>query len=509
MRTAVVCVLGLLLGAPALAQTQATDARPGPAARIANADDIRERLGLKAGYAGVTTAVESIKVAVLDYGFDGVETGRPYLPPGFTLVEHYDPGFVQKFNLGDPAFRKGFDPGNRHGRVMAQAVWAVSGSRPKGPKFYLLNANGPTMLRRAVRYAIEQKVDVILFSGTFEGGGNGDGKGPIDRVVADAVAAGIIWVNASGNFGQRVYNGPVQILKDGYLRLRDGSDVASLRFRNRVDENSVTVTLTWSDYRDQEDAGTDKDLDLFVEDWAGRRVGSSEKVQVSGDHASAANESRNPRERVVLDNLPAVPEVTNDPEYAYRIRVRWRRGNFTASDRIRVLVTAKLDAFADPTGGPRAAVEFIDASKSCELFPPADHPLVITVGEETPTSSKGPTLDGRSKPEVVLDDATLALTDGQVSAGSSNAAAIVAGAVVVLKAAEPRLKATDLLRLTRSDMSRASAAAPARPAPRVATAVTVRPGMTRIVPPPPPPGRLPWQVPSRARLAAEVKEGAR
>src|SRR5947209_4189093 len=136
---------------------------------------------------------------------------------------------------------------------MAQIVWAVTGSSRRGPKFYLLNAGGPTMLRRAVRYAVEQKVDVILFSGSFEGGGFGDGHGPVDRIVAEATSAGILWVNAAGNYGRRVYNGPVRVLSDGYLRLRDGSDVASLRFRNHVDDNTVNVTLTWNDYREEED----------------------------------------------------------------------------------------------------------------------------------------------------------------------------------------------------------------------------------------------------------------
>ena len=223
---------------------------------------------------------------------------------------------------------------------MAQIVWAVAGSPARGPKFYLLNANGPTMLRRAVRYAIEQEVDVILFCGSFEGGGNGDGRGPINRIVADALAAGIPWVNAAGNYGRRVYDGPVRVLPDGYLRLRDGSDVAALRFRNHLDENTVTVTLTWNDYREQEDAGTDKDLDLYVEDWAGRRVGAGEKVQVSGSRTPGPDETRNPRERVVLADLPANPVVPSDPDYCYRIRIVAKHGRFTAADRLRVLVTA-------------------------------------------------------------------------------------------------------------------------------------------------------------------------
>ena len=92
--------------------------------------------------------------------------------------------------------------------------------------------------------------------------------------------------------------------------------MAALRFRNKVDENTVTVTLTWDDYQGVEDAGTRKDLDLYVEDWAGRRVGSSEKSQVGGDKAPGAEESRNPRERIILADLPASPDLPACPTTA-------------------------------------------------------------------------------------------------------------------------------------------------------------------------------------------------
>jgi subtilisin family serine protease len=491
MRWNALAVLTALLVVGRVGWAQSAAGGPGPVnppvrtavPHLANPREIRERLGLTRDFGGIA-GIESIKVAVLDYGFEGVGDGRPFLPAGAVVVEHYDPEFVRRNGLGDPEFRKPFEPGNRHGRIMAQLVWAVTGSYPGGPKFYLLNAGGPTMLRRAVRYAIEQKVDVILFSGSFEGGGFGDGRGPVDRIVADASAAGILWVNAAGNYGRRIYNGPVRILGDGYLRLRDGSDVASLRFRNHVDDNTVSITLTWDDYRDEEDAGTDKDLDLFVEDWAGRRVGSGEKVQVSGAKAAGPEESRNPRERVVLTGLPASPGIVADPDYCYRIRIRARRGRFTATDRIRVLVTSARETYWTPGGdAPREALDFLDASNSRELYPPADSPLVLTVGDSDPTTSIGPTLDGRVKPEVVLDDARAFFTDGEILAGSSTASAYVAGAVVLLKAAAPSLQPRHLLRLARLGPAVSTSA------PRVAG----RPSRTT--------GLRFWQTPSRARLA--------
>ncbi len=495
-------------------QGRTTDRRAS-AARLRDAHEVRERLGLVPEYEDFA-GIEAVKIAVLDYGFDGIGGGRPYLPPDAEVVEHYDPDFVRRFGLGDPEFRKSFEPLNRHGRVMAQIVWAVTGSHPSGPKLFLLNANGPTMLRRAVRFAIERHVDVILFSGSFEGGGNGDGGGPINRIVDDALAADILWINAAGNYGDRVYNGPVRVLEDGYLRLRDRPDVAALRFRNRLDENTVTVTLAWNDYRGEEDAGTDKDLDLDVEDWAGRRVGSSEKVQVSGSGPLGPDESRNPRERVVLTDLAADPDLPADPDYSYRIRVRAKKGRFTARDRVRILVTSSRDAFLLPgDSAPTEAVEFLDATGEGEIYPPADHASVLTVGDADPSSSVGPTADGRIKPDVLLSDSRAFFTDGQASAGSSNAAAYLAGVVAVLKAAEPSLRASHLLLLARRgataplpqvlprrDNPPQSTGRGSPFDPPLSSTLATRPLRTS------PPALRVWETPSRARLA-EVLRGGR
>jgi hypothetical protein len=166
--------------------------RPRPSAsRLANAEAMRKQLGLSPAYSNVS-GLDNIKVAILDFGFEGIDGTRPYVPANAVVVENYDPEFVRKFQLGDPAYTKGFMPGNSHGRTMAQIIWAITGFQPNGPRLFLLNANGPTMLRRAVRYAMEAKVDIILFSGAFEGGGNGDGHGPINAIVNEALKAGII-----------------------------------------------------------------------------------------------------------------------------------------------------------------------------------------------------------------------------------------------------------------------------------------------------------------------------
>lgn len=424
-------------------------------ARIADPFQVRKRLGVSPEYDS-TTSLENIKIAVLDFGFEGYDPARKQLPASTVVVEHFPDEFVKAGNLGDTNFRKGFAPGNNHGRLMAQVVWATTNFAADGPKFYLLNANGPTMFHRAVHYAVQEKVDVILFCGSFEGIGNFDGKGAINAIVDEAVKAGIIWVNAAGNFGRRAYNGPVKVGPDGFLVFGDGRDF--LRFRNNLDENTLTITLNWNSYTDAEDAGTSKDLDLYIQDADGNTIGKSDAVQIPGDGATGENQSKNPRERVVLTDLPA----SKGRDYLIRIRAMSR--NWEDTDRIRVHLSSMKDApFNDPvTRMETSPVDFVDASAVGEVFPPADHPRVITIGDASSSSSVGPTTDYRVKPDFLIEDSQAVFSNGESSYGSSNAAAYYAGIVCLLKANEPNLTTTHLLKMTTAK-PRASSPAPAAP----------------------------------------------
>lgn len=487
-----------------------SQSNPTAVARLANIDIARQKLGLTSEYNNVP-GIENIKVAVLDYGFDGIDGKRPYLPMNTVVVEHYDPAFIKKHNLGDPDFTKPFTPGNSHGRSMAQIVWGLTGHLPNGPKFYLLNANGPTLFRRAVKYAIEQHVDIILFSGVFEGAGNGDGRGFLNRVVGEALSSGIIWINAVGNYGRRTYDGPVTPTASGDLRFAGRPDPSSLRFRNRLDENSVTITLTWNDYRDVEDAGTLKDLDMYVENDKGVRIAASELIQVA-NRSAAQGETRNPRERIQLNDLPAGE---------YRIKIRTKTPNvWTDTDRLRVLITATRDESADPkTGEPLDGVPFLDANGKGEIYPPADNPLVIAVGDTTLASSTGGTADHRRKPDVIIEDARATFTNGLTSTGASNAAAYFAGVVVIMKAIEPRLTNSDLLvfahpkeSLTKDNLRKVTP-----PASSQAKSTSQRTNTTKPAPPNIPPitmntpgsanklpFKAPWKMPTRQQLASRV-----
>jgi hypothetical protein len=424
--------------ATVLSSTGAFAAPPGSIASLVNETELREKLGVPLTI-GDDDRLTDIRIAILDYGFAGIDPASPCLPSTAELVEHYDPDWIAKQSLGDARFQKSLEAGNPHGRQMAQAVWSITGRKPAGPKFFLLNANGPTLFRRAVRYAIERQVHIILLSGHFEGGGNFDGLGNINRAVDEAVKAGIVWINAAGNHHGRVYNGPIRPDADGYVRFGTAGGSTILPFTNRLDENTMTITLTWNDYRDREDAGTTKDLDLIIEDGAGQRIAASELKQIADSRAAGDGESKNPRERLTIPNLA---------RGTYRIRVRDKCGHFTANDRMRILLMpSRGDPYPHPdTNRPTNPIDFPDASNIEELFPPADHARVITVGELSGESAAGPTADRRLKPDLLLPAVPARWSNGEVTGGTSYAAAYFTGIVALRRAVDPTMSTNDWMK---------------------------------------------------------------
>jgi len=74
---------------------------------------------------------------------------RQYLPASAVVVEHYDPEFCPPLQTG--RFRTTANRSRRSTATVAR--WrklsgAVTGFHADGPRFYLLNANGPRTLLR-------------------------------------------------------------------------------------------------------------------------------------------------------------------------------------------------------------------------------------------------------------------------------------------------------------------------------------------------------------------------
>src|SRR5690606_10080782 len=88
-----------------------------------------------------------------------------------------------------------------------------------------------------------------------------------------------IWLNSAGNnhglsHAQRV----LPLNSDtGFVRLPGPHD--TLRFENKLDNNNVSVTLSWSDFAETENFNTQKDLDLLLYNSEGALIPTPNKIQ--------------------------------------------------------------------------------------------------------------------------------------------------------------------------------------------------------------------------------------
>ena len=343
-----------------------------------------------------------VTVAVIDAGFEG-------------LQEAYREGWL------DPAVvvgtidysGKGFESRGDHGLRVARLVHEMA---PEASLLLLnLGEDGDEVVfEKAVEEAIRRGARVINHSiGWFETN-FGDGTGPIDAIVRRARERGVLWVNAAGNQAGAHWMGRA------YDRDRDGW----VEFRPELEELKVwatfggviTLVLVWDDFPQ-----TSRDLDLFLLDGEGEVVASAEAPQRGFDP---------PYE--VLEYVVTEPGV-------YSLKVK-RKGRW-----------------ADPSSLP---LRFKVWSFSHTLSPsiphgsvmaPADCECALAVGavnayrwEEDGLegfSARGPTSDGRLKPDLVAPDGV----HGDLF-GTSFAAPYVAGAAALLLSRNPDWSVEELER---------------------------------------------------------------
>lgn len=469
------------------------------ATSIDNIDELRKTFDL-AAYDRVP--LDHIKIAVLDVGFNGiVEAANDgsltlvdgVLPPTAKAIEDFSPYFPEECPSPFSPSKKRPDrlQSINHGAIMAQTAWAMTGNNPTGPEFYLLNANGFWNFRCAVRFAREiAKADIILFSQNYPYGGNFKGDGFVNEVVNQATADGIIWINAAGNYAGRVYNGP--------------AEEKTFRIRSNLSGNPVTISLAWSGTGNRMDSGTDKDLDIELKDPNGRLIPVQNYKQVkeirpapeatvaappvpskelfgeegansepstgtemmkeqprSSEPASNATPDTRPEDTSALEqvNLSLDRTDLNDPKDTYTLRVLVRGGRFNRSSdtmRLTVLSPASQKPVALSDGRVVQPVELLEATEGKEIMVPADNPNVITVGDLEPWSARGPTLDNRQKPELLMERSTVQLSSGIQEAGTSHAAAMLAGIVAQMKSKAPNLTRADIIRFYRAANGAAS-----------------------------------------------------
>ncbi|HXM76019.1 MAG TPA: S8 family serine peptidase, partial [Thermoanaerobaculia bacterium] len=243
----------------------------------------------------------------------------------------------------------------------------------------------------------------------------GDGTGLPDSpegIVAAARAAGILWVNAAGNRAQQHWSGPFM----------DANGNGWNDFAPGDEGNTVVIpaggymcaALKWNDW-----PVSSEDYDLYLTKSPGDTVVASSTARQSGVQP--------PTELACRVNASGAPETLGIGIRAYRTTGK----------------PVRFDLFVYP--GPNLEYQTPDGS----VTEPGTSPAALTVGAACwtgglePYSSRGPTIDGRVKPDLVGPDSVSSFTFGPFQgcasgfAGTSAAAPHVAAAAALVKQANP------------------------------------------------------------------------
>lgn len=404
-----------------------------PGAAVAASGAVRsegfERVGADA-LQGLAGDGAGVTIAVLDLGFGSARIpglqARRELPPTARLETR---SFDATWGL---AGRNAYGNATNHGELVAQTVFDYA----PAANYVFVNYHTEQDFQAAVDWIIQRRPDVVVHSNSFIEG-SFDGSGPAAQAVDRAAAAGIAWVNSAGNYAERHWEGQwADADQDDVL---DWPMTPGWTFQ--VDPGKpITFALSW----DQPDGAEVTDLDLVLEErtpaggWT--EVTASRDSQVAGARSS---------ERFT--------GFSSGDGGEFRLRVV-RAAGPAPSGRITLFSREiPMDALGDPGPG--------------SIPTPGDADGSITVGAVDwagnslrAYSSRGPTDDGRLKPDVVAPTNTRVLTASGPRAvgGTSNAAPNAAGAIALIIAARKRAGAPidvtglgDLLATTALDLGAA------------------------------------------------------
>ena len=343
---------------------------------------------------------QGVKVAIIDGGFKGADK----LPRDLPIRRWYRDYTRTGIYAGTDA----------HGTACAEIIHDVA---PEA-ELYLYKVADIVDLENAKDRCIQNGVAIVNYSATWVNEGFGDGRGIICDIVNDAAANGILWVNAVGNYAPKHYMGFWHDSDaDNRHNFAAGDDAV-----NFVAElgNIIRVTLTWDDWPI---TTADYDLYLYYQDAFGNIEEVSKSTDVQGDGGAPVEFIEYFAGRAGTYGISVVRVGEAEPK---KLRVwSWHHD-------------IEYPVPASSLGIPS------DARGSLSVG--AIHQDQWDLGILASYSSRGPTADGRIKPDLIAPSGVATASYGayKLFGGTSAAAPHVAGAAALLKSANPSLSRDDL-----------------------------------------------------------------
>ncbi|MCU0656376.1 MAG: S8 family serine peptidase [Polyangiaceae bacterium] len=278
-----------------------------------------------------------------------------------------------------------------HGPAAAEIVHAMA----PDAQLYLACSLGND--DAAIQWLVNQGVKIISYSaGGIYGRRNGTGRSQ-DRINRLA-RQGILWVNAAGNDGRTFHRGQLAGVQ-GWHSFASGK--TAMGFRTKTVDGSIKVTLIWHQW----DNALISDYDLHLFDASMKEIGRST--------------NRNTTIRQPMETVSARLR----PGQQYYVGIRGNNGVKATSFILNIHNAGSIE-FLNPSGS---------------LGQPADAAGALAVGavswnssKVTAYSSRGPTEDGRLKPEISAPTEVSSVVYKGNFAGTSAAAPHVSGAAALV-----------------------------------------------------------------------------
>ncbi len=392
---------------------------------------------------------EGIKIAIEDSGFRGYTNllGRE-LPPRQRVV-------TRSFRADrDLECRRCGEVSQLHGLAVAEIAYDVA----PGATFYLVNSETDVEARQSVDWLIDQKVDVINTSWAFPSGCFRQGGGIFEPQIAEARQKGITWVTAAGNEADIHWEGTWRDSNfNNQHEFASGDENITLESEffeatiegERVAALSFFFIFSWD--ADCTEAGNDYNLILFPE--------SEPSFRLEGDWLWRPGIPIKAAGGLVFIRDPSLIGTTD------RWNVVIRKSNPSAP-------AARLDLLIfDCSICVRGDFQYLVPEGSVSIQEPSISPNAMTVGavHHSPNrcsrtlcpdgrllfySSRGPTKDGRIKPDIAAPTHVSTTAFGRYTGdgqnqnpgftGTSAATPHVTGAAALFKGAFPNLSPQQL-----------------------------------------------------------------
>ena len=372
-----------------------------------------------AGYRG-----QGVKVGVIDSGFEGFSRLQgSELPRDVTARCYFEGPQQPTSRLAD------CEVDDDHGTAVAETLVDVA----PDAALYIANPHSLGDLRNAVDWMAGQGVQVINFSLGVSPDGPGDGTSPFSdsplRTIDAAMSSGITWVNSAGNDAKSVWYGAFSDTdNDGWHNFapQDNGNAFVL-----LEGQSVKAFMRWDDTWGRADC----DLDLAL--W--RYIPDSDEwdMVVIDDEPQNGTEGNDPLAKIIMQEVSAAASGLYDLSIF----------KHTCTDSPAWI---QLTAWIDD------GLQYHSPGHHIGSPGESRNPGMLAVGAThywdtdaiASYSSRGPTLDGRTKPDITgvacgqsSVEPPVTSPDGSITcwfAGTSQAAPHVAGLAALVKQRFPR-----------------------------------------------------------------------